>query len=125
MRLLVFFLVIAVTPALAQVPGNSPPSSTQKIGHGATCINRRLIRSIEPDGPAQLRFRMQVGVDYRSKLADVCPFTPGAQQFAMRSIGGSSDLCEGDTLDIVSGQSGSAYGSCQVGPFIAVKKGQP
>ncbi len=125
MRPLILAFLLAATPAAAQVPGNAAGSSTQKPGHGAVCINRNLIRSIDPDGPKQLRFRMESGVDYRSTLASACHFTPGANQFSMHSVGGSSDLCEGDLLDVVTGQSGSAFDSCQVGPFVAVPKDHP
>lgn len=125
MRLLALALIAVAAPALAQVPGSSPNTSTQAEGKHAVCINRRLIRSIDPDGPLTLRFRMQTGVDYRSLLAAACHFTPGSNQFAMHSNGGSSDLCEGDLLDVVTLQSGSAFDSCQVGEFVAVPKDHP
>jgi len=130
MRLLAAALIaastpVAIAPTSAQMPANSPNTSTQTQGKHAVCINRRLIRSIDPDGPLTLRFRMETGVDYRSPLAAACHFTPGSNQFAMHSNGGSSDLCEGDLLDVVTLQSGSAFDSCQVGEFVAVPKDHP
>ncbi len=125
MRMLTLLLLVTGVPAFAQVPGNSPNTSTQTAGHHASCVNRRLVRSIDPDGPGYLRLRMETGVDYRSKLAAACHFTPGANQFVSRSVGGSSDLCEGDVLDVVTGQSGAAFDSCQLGDFVAVPKDHP
>ncbi len=119
-------LVLATIPAFAQVPGNAASGSgTRQTGHHAACINRNLIRSIDPDGRDYLRFRMETGTDYRSKLRATCSFTPGANQLITHSNGGSSDLCEGDLLDVVILQSGSALDTCQVGEFVAIPKSHP
>ena len=109
--------LLAATPSFAAPVVNAPTQGPSVAGKSTSCIQRRLIQSIKPDGRA-LVFRMSAGRDFRSELAHTCSFAPGAQQYVIRSS--STQLCAGEIIDVIGLGGGAAFASCQVGRFTAL-----
>lgn len=120
MRLILTAMLFA-SPALAASYAPGASSGPTRAGATTSCIDRRLIETIAPDGDRALRFQMSRGLDFTAPTAGKCAFSPVADRFVVRG-GGSTQLCEGEALGIEARSGGASGGACQIGRFTATER---